>query len=366
MVPTQVLKWTDPEGLYPVTVNLSSRGSHKIPCHIYIKRDLTDEEARQLPCVIDFHGGGFFLGSCLEQAPFCSKIARDLAAVVITVDYRLGPENRFPAAIEDAEDVLKAVLEPSSVAGVELRAAVQIKVLENFAAARKEIGEMKHKAREGSSKDSKPLMEPTQISPADPHTVALDSTMIAISGFSSGGNLALNLALDLDQPPWPSVLDKAHIHPIPFLLYYPSLDSRQLPSERTRPEYLPVSSPFWSNVSDLLAPTYLPRDQTGHLRASPGLAAISDIHDAARMLLVVPGIDSLAEQSEAWVQKIQENGTRADHLRIERYPTMKHGWTQFPDGWLGEEEKKMKVEIYDKTAELVRRIREGDEEVLKM
>lgn len=345
-VPKSVLRWTDPQGPFPITVKLSSRGAYKIPCDVFIKPNLTHDEAAALPIVIDFHGGGFHLGSTLEQAPFCSRMARELAAVVITVDYRMGPIDKFPAALEDAEDVLKAVLKPASTAGIELRAAVKVKVLENFAAARSSV----QKQKRLDQKDGESSVEQSL---ADPTNIELDVTRIAISGFSSGGNTALNLALSLKEPMWPSIFDESYTHPVAFLLFYPSLDARQLPSERTRPEHLPVSKGFWSNVSDLLAPTYLPREQASHLRASPGLAEISNIHKSARMLLVLPGIDSLAEQSEIWVKKIQDDGSRINDLRVERYSTMKHGWTQFPDGWIGEEEKKAKADVFDKTVAFV-------------
>jgi acetyl esterase/lipase len=90
-VPTTVLKWTDPAGPYPIIIELPSRGNYKIPVYAFIRRDLSPGEAEKLPVVIDFHGGGFVLGSCLEQAPFCSKLARELGAVILSVDYRMGP-----------------------------------------------------------------------------------------------------------------------------------------------------------------------------------------------------------------------------------------------------------------------------------
>ena len=112
-------------------IDLPSRGAHKIPVYIWVPPNLSATEAERLPVVVDFHGGGFYLGSCLEQAPFCSKLARELGAVVLSVDYRMGPVDKFPAALEDADDVVKAVLEPSSRAGMQLRAAVREQVLRN-------------------------------------------------------------------------------------------------------------------------------------------------------------------------------------------------------------------------------------------
>lgn len=65
--------------------------------------------------------------------------------------------------------------------------------------------------------------------------------------------------------------------------------------------------------------TYLPRDQAGHPRASPGLASLRDdgLHTKAKMLLVLPELDTLAAQSDVWIRKVAEEG-RADDLTVER------------------------------------------------
>jgi acetyl esterase/lipase len=379
VVPTQVLYWTDPEGPYPIIIDLPSRGKHTIPVYAFIRRDLTPCEVENLPVVIDFHGGGFVLGSCLEQAPFCSMMARELNAVVLSVDYRMGPVHKFPTAVEDAEDVLRSVLEANSKAGVALRQAIRNKVKENLAAIRKaERKEERKEERKVARSSSKPSSGRSSPAPSKsssrhttpdttPITVDLDPSRIAISGFSSGGNLALNLAISISNPPheenWSSVFADNYQTPIPLLLYYPSFDSRQLPSERTMPKDLPPSSQFWSETSDILMPAYLPREQAGHPRASPGLADIEGLHKMARMLLILPGLDSLAEQSETWVTKVGEDG-RGHDLRVERYPDMRHGWTQMPDGWLNEREKETKLDIYNTTMEFTRSIWGGDHTVL--
>ena len=54
-----------------------------------------------LPVVLNFHGGGFALGNARQGDWICSTVAADLQALVISVDYRLAPTHRFPAAIED-------------------------------------------------------------------------------------------------------------------------------------------------------------------------------------------------------------------------------------------------------------------------
>lgn len=52
------------------------------------------------------HGGGYILGSIDAEAAFCQQLATDLDAVVCAVDYRLAPENPFPAGLEDCYSVL--------------------------------------------------------------------------------------------------------------------------------------------------------------------------------------------------------------------------------------------------------------------
>jgi len=340
-VPTQILFMTDPEGPYPFVIDLPSRGAHKIPIYVFLRADILPSEAQNLPVILDFHGGGFVLGSCLEQAPFCSKMARELGAIVITIDYRMGPVHKFPAAIEDGEDVLAAVMDPTSSAGIFLRQSIQRMILEN----------MKKRPSDDSPESSSAAFKVSDEIIMSP-TIDLDTSRIAISGFSSGANLALNLALSLTEPPWPSVLPPDHQHPIALLLYYPSLDARQLPSERTLPANMAAGSPFWAETHDLLSTTYLPREAAGHFRASPGLAPTDALHDMARVLLVLPGMDSLAEQSEVWVEKLHSDG-RGEHLQIERFPEMKHGWTQMPDGWLQDSERELKAEIFSKTVTYV-------------
>ncbi len=55
-----------------------------------------------LPLLVHLHGGGWVLGSVEEADPVARRLAREVDAVVVSVDYRLAPEHRFPAAVEDA------------------------------------------------------------------------------------------------------------------------------------------------------------------------------------------------------------------------------------------------------------------------
>jgi acetyl esterase len=63
------------------------------------------------PAVVFFHGGGFVIGNIDTHASMCGEIARRLDLPVISVDYRLAPENPWPAAVDDAETAARWVAE---------------------------------------------------------------------------------------------------------------------------------------------------------------------------------------------------------------------------------------------------------------
>jgi acetyl esterase len=51
--------------------------------------------------VVYYHGGGYLLGSLATHDAICRDLASDSGALIVSVDYRLAPEHRFPAAVED-------------------------------------------------------------------------------------------------------------------------------------------------------------------------------------------------------------------------------------------------------------------------
>ncbi|WP_323779420.1 alpha/beta hydrolase [Leisingera sp.] len=59
-----------------------------------------------LPALVYFHGGGFVLGDAAAYDVHSRALAHLLGAAVVFVEYRLAPEHRFPAALEDAQGAM--------------------------------------------------------------------------------------------------------------------------------------------------------------------------------------------------------------------------------------------------------------------
>lgn len=58
------------------------------------------------PGIIYFHGGGWVVGSCETHDDICAELADEAECVVVMPDYRLAPEHRHPAQLEDSLAVL--------------------------------------------------------------------------------------------------------------------------------------------------------------------------------------------------------------------------------------------------------------------
>jgi acetyl esterase len=136
------------------------------------------------PALVWFHGGGFVLGSLDSHDGACRALASQSGAVIVSVDYRLAPEHRFPAGVDDAIAATRWVLENGASMGV------------------------------------------------DPENVA-------VGGDSAGGNLSALVSLALRGAPRAPVFQ---------LLIYPATDlTRSMPSHRLFREgvFLPEKTILW-------------------------------------------------------------------------------------------------------------------------
>ncbi|MCE2389967.1 MAG: alpha/beta hydrolase [Proteobacteria bacterium] len=78
------------------------------------------EDSDATRAVVYLHGGGYTIGGLGSHRPLCTQLALAGRIPVLNVDYRLAPENPFPAAVEDAVAAYRYVLgrgvSPASVA----------------------------------------------------------------------------------------------------------------------------------------------------------------------------------------------------------------------------------------------------------
>ena len=91
-----------PEAVAVVKNTRISGPSAQIPLRVYIPR-----EGKILPVLAYFHGGGWVLGGLDSVDSLCRSLANAADCVVVSVDYRLAPEHKFPAAVEDAYSATK-------------------------------------------------------------------------------------------------------------------------------------------------------------------------------------------------------------------------------------------------------------------
>jgi acetyl esterase len=72
-----------------------------------------------LPTLIYFHGGGFIAGSLESHDGLCRLFSAEGGFKVIAVDYRLAPEHRYPAAVDDAWAATQWIVENAAELGVD-------------------------------------------------------------------------------------------------------------------------------------------------------------------------------------------------------------------------------------------------------
>jgi len=72
-----------------------------IGARIYTPKTLRTKDGLA-PCLVFFHGGGWVIGNLETHDVVCRKLAHEGELIVISVDYRLAPEHKFPAAVDDS------------------------------------------------------------------------------------------------------------------------------------------------------------------------------------------------------------------------------------------------------------------------
>jgi acetyl esterase/lipase len=67
------------------------------------------------PALLWIHGGGYVIGSAAQDDDLCRRYARELGAIIASVDYRLAPDHQYPIPLEDCYSALQWLVRLPSV-----------------------------------------------------------------------------------------------------------------------------------------------------------------------------------------------------------------------------------------------------------
>jgi acetyl esterase len=85
-----------------------------IPARLYDSREIRDPG----PVMVFYHGGGFVIGTLDTYEAYCTEAARVLDIPIISIDYRLAPEHKWPAAPDDCEAATRWIAENMPCTGL--------------------------------------------------------------------------------------------------------------------------------------------------------------------------------------------------------------------------------------------------------
>ncbi len=239
----------DPPTVGEVTLLTSAGG---VPLRLYRPAGVG---AAVLPALLYFHGGGWTIGDLDTHDVLCRQLCAGAGVVVVSVDYRMGPEHRFPAAVDDCVEATAWVR--SHAAGL-----------------------------------------------------GLNAQHLAVGGDSAGGNLAAVVALALRDAP-----EAVEAPALAFqLLIYPATDMRAVaPShQRNGQGYLLTSDSIAYFRGHYIADP----SQWSDWRASPLLAG--DLSRLPPALVLTAGYDPLVDEGRQYADALSAAGTPCQYVCFDR------------------------------------------------
>ncbi|WP_077622563.1 alpha/beta hydrolase [Sediminibacillus massiliensis] len=89
--------------------------ANPLPLRIYRPKSINETS----PVLLWIHGGGYILGSVEDDDDLCMNFVNEANCVVVSVDYRLAPENPYPAPIEDCYAALKWIADNAQLLNID-------------------------------------------------------------------------------------------------------------------------------------------------------------------------------------------------------------------------------------------------------
>ena len=234
--------------------SVKARDGFDIPVRLYAPTGV------KLPVLVYFHGGGFTIGSIATHDALCRRLGHLAGCAVLSVDYRLAPEHKFPIAQDDAWDAVQWV------------------------------------AREGTS-------------------VGLDPTRIAVGGDSAGGTLSAVCAILARDTGLTLSLQ---------LLFYPGTAGHQnTPSHQRFAKGFVLEEPHITYFFEQYIRSAADRDDW-RFAPLDGLRAdghVADLSGVAPAWLGLAECDPLVDEGVAYADRLRMAGVSVD---LEIYKGMVH------------------------------------------
>lgn len=313
------------------------------------------------PVVVNFHGGGFTLGSPYDDARWCGTVVQQLNAIVVSVDYRLAPEHPFPTAVEDGVDAViwlhkhadefgidtdKIILSGFS-SGANMAFTVPLRLYDEQTGFRREDGDVvKEGANAGKVLDT--VQEDGEIPQNDgAHTAASPASR---SGSSSSTKIPPKgdvlepvkapPALPRNSSKQPSTVHAEAISELPeirircIVPWYPSLDYTRTREER-RATCVRADQELPSLFTNLFDDSYLhpPKDVSlDSPYLSPGVAATDLLRNAlpSEIIMHTCEWDMLLDEGQAFYQRLTSKEI-GKHVNYTMVPGVPHGWDKAPN-----------------------------------
>ena len=109
----------DPEPVADVVALEAAGPGGPIPLRFYRGQGVPKDGPQ--PALIYFHGGGWVIGDLESHDQVCRALANATPCLVVSVDYRLAPEHKFPAAAEDAIAATRWIADNAARLGIDAR-----------------------------------------------------------------------------------------------------------------------------------------------------------------------------------------------------------------------------------------------------
>jgi len=210
-----------------------------------------------LPAILWIHGGAFTVGRYDQDEALCQRIVEGSEAVLVSVDYRLAPEHPFPAALEDCDAALRWM--------------------------------------RGSAVD-----------------LLIERERMAVAGVSSGGSVALGLALRARA--------RLEVSPTFLLLLYPALDNRLV----TPSSYEMAEPPMIGREGIVEGwSAYVSNEPEGNVSPYAAPARATDLRGLLPTYLMVGELDLFRDETIEFAQRLMQASVPTE---LHVYPGAFHGF----------------------------------------